>query len=338
MFDITGTTGTLAPVTGSVDSVAPVEGLFEGLMHIYEESEIYNGSVGEDKFVPKVGDMTINRNTGGLSLVVDVNETTYRSTLASLTATEPLDDIQRRHGYSSADTFRLYINTNTQPHTAVVNKRLTVGGSQTSHAILYKGMSTGQNGVSISEVYDNNGDFETNRIPLELIENEMNQASVAIRAAMPFKISQDLEDGEIVTIVYFNDAGHVVHKTNLIVENTSYVNEVYGSLKFIESIEVVTPFLDKNTPNAINKLLATPISALNLRLVVNYSDGSKSTPYPLSSPEFDLIGLEAADNITIPSTTQVMAKYTLKADEAVAGVMGDGSFITREYDMNLTTT
>lgn len=335
MYDITGTTGTFAPVAGSIDGVRPVRGLFAGLMHIYEASEIFTGDIGEDKFVPKVGDMTIDHDTGVKRKVVSVNDNTYLSDLVKIDQGQTYNDVQRIYGFDSPELYRLYVNNNTAPNTAVINKRLTVGGSQASYAIVFRGTNNFNPINSISEVHDAGGTFITNRIPLELVEYELNKTKAAIWSAQSFKISQDLQDGEIVTVLYYSDAGHVIHKSNILVENTAYIGEVYGSLKFIESIDLITPFLNADDPTSLTKLINTPISAANMRLVVNYSDGSVSQEYPLSSPEFDIIGLEAVETATVPATMQILAKYEMKINEGAANTLGSGTFITRQYDIHL---
>lgn len=257
-------------------------------------SEIYIPG-GDGRYVPNVNDSVLDW-TQGLLQVIAVDITTGISTLKKWDAprdpSEMTDDdilLGAGPGYQS-ESYRMYLNTNVMPHALACDSRLHLYGTTASYIKVFLGTDISQAGEVISAFYDQSGQFLGENIPLETVV----MPGVDNRAVKAPKVGytlRQLNDGEVVTVVVYDDAAHAISIAKMLIKNTAFVRTPDASTKYITSIHVESPFISSSNPKLIEYPINMPVQSLNLMGVVTYSDGSRLR-MPVDGTKFSMHGLE----------------------------------------------
>lgn len=301
-------------------------------------NEIYTGLLGQNKYIPKVNDYVIDPALFKTYRVDALDPVTYIPTLVeirpygmSYTFTET-DVLFGVGPGTQADTFRVYLDTAQMPHSLAVDARLRVAGTQVAYCKIFRGADLGGEGEVISKVYDSNGVFISENVPLEVaaIDSHVNYS---IKVVPPCKCTVDMPDGEVVTAVFYSSTHNVVSKRQLLVENTSFIRSINASQKYVSSISLKSPFMSPTIDKQIDYPLNIPMNALNLIGVVHYSDGS-TVEMPVDGTKFSMFGLEQFASSIIGSKLNLVLRYALAANEtAYVGVGPDGHYVTEPYSL-----
>lgn len=261
---------------------------------IWRIDEIFTVN-GTGRYVPNVDDGVWDW-TQGLLRVTAVDLSTGISTLVIW---KPLKDpnalldqdilLGAGPGYQS-ESYRAYLDASVIPHTLALDKRLHIYGTTASYIKIFKGTNINQTGEVISAFYDQSGTFLGENIPLELVVMpDVN--NIAVKTPMVGYSTRTLPDGEVVTVVAYDDAGQAVSEAKLLIKNTAFVRTTDASMKYIVAISVETPFLLASDPKTIGYPINMPVENLNLVGVVTYSDGSK-LKMPVDGTKFSMFGLD----------------------------------------------
>ena len=297
----------------------------------WNKNEIYFGAEADHKYVPKVGDWVIDTGANITSIVISLDPLTLIPTLKPVNETDSGTDLLGEGN----DTYRVYYDNSVIPYVLAVDARLEVGGTQTSYAKIFRGTDIGPTGKLLSFLFDTQGNFLTNNIPLELkaIDNHDNHTAKVVSVCHTKEI---LIDAERVTVVIYNDQGHVVAKKTLKIEATSFIRGVGANTKYISHLSIQTPFLNPNDTALIDYPINVPLQAFNVIGVVNYSDGS-TQEYPVDGVKFKLLGLERFVGTVPGQRIPLVLAYNLTPTEIAYGnVSVDGKVITQPY--HLVTT
>ena len=320
-----------APVLGS-DGHAPAYDP-NGRWTTWAKSEIYLGDDGLRKYVPKVGDWVQDTTTMLREIVVAIDPITLIPTFAEIDDGNT-DNSDLLVG-STSDSYRVYLDTSVVPHILAVDTRLRVAGSMAHHARIYRGGDTSSAGKVVSFLFDINGNYLTDEIPLELAAVD-SHTNVNIKVVAVCHTNEKMKDGERVTIVIYNDQGHVVSKKALIVENTSFIRHVSAGTKYISHISIDSPFVSQANASVLEYPINVPIQAFNMFGLVHYSDGS-ITKLPIDGSQFRLYGLENFVSTVVGQDIKLALSYVLAPNETAYGaVTGDGKYITAP--LSLITT
>lgn len=335
-------------ITNSFQSIIGID----GITPIYDPNarwcwwninELYTGGPGNNKYVPKVNDYVMDSDNYTTYLVTDVDPTTLLSTLIEIKPNIQSnnfsnDDILIGVGPGTqSDTYRVYLDKSVTPHILAVDARLKVGGSMCSYAKIFKGSDVSNTGKVVSRLYNQAGTLLTDNVPLELaiIDSHTNHS---IRIVSVCYTSENLLDGEIVTIVFYSDQGHVVSKRQLLVENTAFIRSVNASQKYVSHISLDSTFISPTADGVINFPLNIPIQALNLMGTVHYSDGT-SLRMPIDGTKFKLLGMDQYVSTIIGQKIELVLSYSLSPGEIVYGaVTSDGKYVTAPYSVVTTKT
>jgi len=320
-----------------LDGVVPIYNP-AGLWQWWSLDSVYVGQQGSEKYVPKVSDYVIDPGTYTTYIVDFLDPVTLIPTLrlirpANMSFSLSETDILFGVGPGTqADTYRVYIDTSVTPYVLAVDIRLKIAGTMSSYAKLFKGSDLSGNGEVISKVYDSNGNFISENIPLELVAID-SHVNYSIKTIKTCHTTHNLVDGEIVTAVIYSDNGHVVSKRQLLVENTSFIRSINASQKYISHISVECPFMSPTLDHVIEFPLNIPLNALNLMGVVHYSDGS-TLRLPVNGDKFRMFGLEQHISSIVGQKIELVLSYALSPDEiAYAGVTTDNHYITEPYSL-----
>lgn len=325
-----------APVIGT-DNESPVYNQ-DSLFHIWNMNEIYLGGAGLGKYVPKLNDLVVEITGAELTwyIVKGINEITLvpifqQQDLSKMTEQLSENDILFGVGPGTqSDTYRVYLDKSVQPYRLTVDGRLSVKGSNTSVCKIFKGTDISTTGRVISGMFNQNGQIVSENIPLELVAFDT-ITNHAIKIVTACNTTEDMVDAEVVTAVFYDTAGFVVSKRQLLVENTGFVREVNAQRKYVIGISLESPFLSTTVGNHIAYPLNVPLNALNLIGVVEYSNGD-ITRLAVDGTRFSVQGLDAYAATIIGQKTQIVLKYVLANGETAAGVYtGNENHISEIY-------
>ena len=302
--------------------------------------EIYLGTAGDNRYIPKVKDYVVDVDTYTTYIVDGLDPVTLIPTLREIrpanmsfgfTETDILFGVGPG---ASADTYRVYIDKSTVPSTMSVDGRLKVHGTASSYAKIYKGDPATPSGRVVSKIFDGSGVFVSENVPLELValDSHINYATKCVATC---NVTEDLVDGEIVTVVMYSDTGHVVSKRQLLVENTSFIRALGSPSKYITHISMRSIFLSLASDRLIEFPLNVPMNALNMIGIVHYSNGD-TFETPVDGTKFTMFGLDQFVSSIAGQEIPLVLKYNMASDEtAFAGVGVEGKSITAPYVMKL---
>lgn len=338
------------PNTSTAAIMPPVVGL-DGHSPIYQPdsrwtifalNEIYIGQNGlqpngKPYYVPKVNDYVIDPETYTTYICKHIDPVTLIARLqqirpANMTIEFTENDILFGISGNDAGTYRVYLDTSVIPHTLAVDARLKVGGSMVDHCKLFKGTDLGGNGEVISRTYDASGNVVTDRVALETVAiNSHDNYSIKTVAVCHTNIKMD--DGELVTAVFYDHLGKVVSKRQLLVENTGFIRGVNAEQRYVSHISLESPFLSPTLDHVIEYPLNIPINALNLMGIVHYSDGSKLR-LPVDGSKFRIYGLDQFVSTTIGQKIELVLSYQLSSNETAYGISAaENKCITEPYSI-----
>ncbi len=286
--------------------------------------EIYRGTVDSGKYVPKVNDFVVDYTSGETWRVIDLDETTWIPTLASIRLIgegkdiDEYDVILGQGPGSVYDTHRAYLDTSVRPFALALEHRNYIHGTMAKYAKIFRGSVAEEGDYRvISMFFDPSGNFLGDSIPLELayVPNAQNHATYSIP---PCRTSEDMPNGEVVTVVVYSDTGHVVSKNKYIVERTSYVRAVQSSVKYITHIGLESQYVSNTDPNLIELPVNLTLNSINLLGVVYYSDGSV-VKLPVDGTRFKVFGLDNFVSTVVGQELPVVITYTLSSNESAYG-------------------
>jgi hypothetical protein len=282
-------------------------------------SELYfPDGTGNGAYVPNVNDMVLDWNQGFFR-VTAVDYTTGESTLskwnppAESEAVSDQDILLGAGPGRQAESFRAYLDVSVMPHRLALDSRLHIYGSNAKYYKVFKGTDLSPAGEIISAFYNASGTFLGENVPLELVVMP-DATNVAVKTPAVGYTLRSLSDGEVVTVVVYDDAGNVSSSAKLLVKNTAYMRTTDASLKYVTAIRLKTPFLSKSDPKLIEYPINMPVQNLNLMGEVQYSDGSK-LEMPVDGTKFSVYGLDNFVASIQGQTLPVVLTYKLSAGE-----------------------
>lgn len=285
---------------------------------LWQRSEIVEIG-GDGKWVPNVGDLVFDPAQGFLQ-VIEVDYTTGYSVLQLWTTPDEPDDAESTDillgngpGYAS-ESYRIFLDRTVTPHTFAPDSRLHFYGSMVQSYKVFLGTDISADyGQVISAFFDPSGNFLGTSVPVEAVEVPGTTQNV-IKAPMVGYTSESLEDGEIVTLVAYDDEGGVVSRAQLLVNNTAAIRQADASRKYVKSIQIDTPFLSSADPQTIEFPLNVTVESLPMTGVVHYSDGSRHR-LPIDGSKFTLYGLRNYVATIVGQEFPMVLAYNLAEDE-----------------------
>lgn len=305
-----------------------------GTWKTWSINEIYTGTTGLNKYVPKINDWVVDPINGTTMICIAVDESTLIATLRPL-GSDTGGNLTDAVG-GLPDTYRVSFDTTSVPYTLMVDPRFFVGGSDAAYAKIFRGTNTTHTGEVLSFMYDIAGNFISNNIPLEDVARN-NITGILQKAVKVCKTRTLLSNGEIVTVVIYTDEGRVFTERSMKVVNTSWIPATAADLRYVTHISLESPFLSQVDNTLLEYPINVQLSALNLFGVVHYSDGSKSDPQPIDGNKFAIFGLEQFVGVYPSQRAPLTLRYRLDADEAALdATTADGKFKTARYELVTT--
>lgn len=260
-----------------------------------DSSAVIRGNGG---IVPKEDDLVYDFSSG-MFRVAAVDYTNYVADLTHWEAPRSQSDIGVEDvllgigpGYSS-EAWRCYIDTRVFPHRLRVNSSIHIYGSAAAEIRIFRGVDISESGQVISAYYTDGGDYVSDAIPLEVVETAESN-NVANKTPVLGYTTRALNNGEVVTMVAYDQFGQQISIAKLLVHRTNLVRSPSQGLKRIQGIELISPYLSSTEPNVLEVPINVTVSTLTLRGKVTYTDGSSKVldvGDELSNGPFKLLGL-----------------------------------------------
>ena len=302
----------------------------EGRWQIHALHDIYMGSEGQNKVVPKVDDYVIEVSSGKMFRVSELNPVTLVPTLAPVELSKEVTIEQIIT--TSNDNFRLYFDKSISPYTLALDSMVKIHSSSASFARVYRGSYIDENNV-ISRRYNNSGEFIGVDIPLEAVAFNSHD-NYAIKAVPTCNTQEELVDGEAAIVAVFDTNGKLISRIACVCEETTFVAQAYAEQKFITNIFMKSAFIYDTNSSEISYPVNLPTQSFSPIGVVQYNDGSQ-IEYPIDGDKFTLYGMDQFVSSIIGHRVPLVLSYRMSSNEsALANVNVEGQhFITRPYSL-----
>jgi hypothetical protein len=316
--------------------------------------EIYapGNTSSEGQYVPNPDD-SVRDWTQGILRVISVDYTTGVSILRKWS--EPRDPEQVTDqdillgagpGYQS-ESFRLFLDQSVVPHTLSFDKRQRFHGSTVSSVKVFLGTDISENGDVISQFYDSAGNLLGENIPVELAAvlpaygNDgvvvTPMTNVAVKVPMVGHTNRALPDGEVVTVVAYDDAGGPSSQAKVLIKNSAFIRQTDTSRRYVVNIAVESPFLLSSDPHVIEYPVNMPVDGLNLIGVVTYSDG-QTLRMPVDGTKFTMAGLRNYVATIQGQEVPLMLTYRLSPHESSYDVLAPNGVLPVAYQARTRAT
>jgi hypothetical protein len=244
---------------------------------LWRLEELWMGDGSEGRFVPNLDDAVLSW-TSGMSRVVYVDPTTKVPTLKPVDTVE-LSGVKKEEALLGAnigqpsESYRIYVNDSVVPNTFTVDSRLRVYGTANVKYKVFLGRDIGQHGTVISARYDQNNNVVDDAIELETVGSDP-LSSTAIKVPRSGHTNYALDDGELLTLVIYNNEGNVSSINRMLAVNTAFVKSASNPVKHVTGVRLVSPFLSSDLNNTVVYPLNLPLTSMKASAVVEYSDGT----------------------------------------------------------------
>lgn len=305
----------------------------EAPWRVWSLDDIYLGSIGLHKFVPKVGDHVMNlqtlqtfRVTGHIAFVaqlepIEESDTEGNASLSSGVGSNP-------------DTYRAHLDTSVIPYVMRIDGRLTVAGAELSYARIYRGTDTSQTGRVLSRRYDGNGEFIDDKIPLELATINDNN-NISVKYIPSFNVGEDLPEGSTVTVVIYEAQGHVAVRRTLFINHGSFTPGIETSREYITHVSLKSPFMSKTVENQLEVPQNVTLDAINVMGVVHYQSG-REVELPIDGTRLRILGMEDFIATQPGDDAALVLSYRLSPGEQSEFVSADGLHVNSTYKLLIT--
>ena len=305
----------------------------EAPWRIWSLENIYMGTSGLNKFVPKVGDHVWNLTTNEKFRVAELINYIPRFEPIEAADNEGSASLSAGVG-ANPDTYRAHLDTTVVPHVMRVDGRLTVAGAELSYARIYRGTDTSSTGRVISRRYDGNGEFIDDKVPLELATLNDNN-NISLKYIPSFAVGEDIPEGASVTVVIYEEQGHVAHRRTLFVNHGSFTPGIEASREYITHVSLKSAFLSKTVENQIEVPQNVTLDAINVTGVVHYQSG-KTVELPIDGDRMRILGMESFIATQPGDDVPLVLSYKLSPGEQSEFVSNDGKHVNSTYKLLIT--
>jgi len=268
---------------------------------LFDKDELYTTPLGPGSQVANPRDLIVDYANQSFWRVITTDYTNYTYEL------EPFNPVPTFNGDvviggcapSSSDTFRVYVDDTKHPATLRVDGRLTVAGTDLDSVRIFRGKVISAGGEVISGNYAN-GNITSDRIPLALVDTTGN---LSVKSVAPGVCTKTVENGELVTLVFYSDTTEVAAIAYCYIVKTNMVMAMDAPIKQVLDVKLISPFMSKTNERLLELPINIPLDDIPLQAEVVYTDGSKLITIDGTSATLDgLRNSGAHDTFYISST------------------------------------
>lgn len=302
-------------------------------------NEIFTGTVGKDKYIPKIDDYVVDPASFSVYKVTSIDFTTYLVQMVQIKISDPtglLSGADRLLSPTVTDisnTYRIYYDNTVTPASLSVDARLLIYSNRATYAKFFSGVGVTDPSKTISIYYDNSGSISSDSIPLGEVayDNTNNYYSKIIPT---FFTNYTLLNGDQVTVVIYDANGSVVATQILVVAVVTGFVQATGPKKYITGLGLDSSYNSDTLIDTIAIPSNLNIRQVAMRGVVNYSDGSTKIVDISPGSNFYVFGLDQFDSKQFNTPLQVVLKYVTGVGEgAVGNLTYDNKSVTGMFNI-----
>ena len=281
--------------------------------------EIYTRPSGTGRWVPNVDDEVLDWDSGIYRVIAVDHERTNLSYLQKVNFNAlggGMDDsdfaVVTGVG-SNSNSFRVYVDTKTVPHTLAVDSRTLFYGDN-AYIKIFKGTDTSAaTGKVISAIVNSSGRVVSENIPL-VLTIVPNGTNVNEKTPQTAWCSETVKDGDIVTVVTYTNAGQITSRDKFVISESNLVRSLDQAGVYVTNIELISPFMSKTDSRLVECPINLLASSLNFQAKVTYSDNSSRTEL-IDGLKWNIAGLDMFISSQIGKMDRVLLTYNLSPEE-----------------------
>lgn len=296
--------------------------------------ELFTGKPGDTgQYVPNVDDTVFNpKGDEKWYRVTSMDITTLKWELAPVQSRENINDLNKVNqligtgpGHIS-ESYRLRLNTSVKPFVAQMDGRLHTYSQTTNYYQIFAFNEDGTKRI-VSRRYDASGVYVGDTIPMIRTTNEMGDQNAAIWAPRDCNLSEAFDDGEPLQVIFYTDTGGELYSAILLVANTDFTRDQTVQTRYIESIELVSPFISLTDDRFLDAPANVPNDHITRSARIHYTDGS-SRSVIIDGSKCKLMGLDLIPT-EVGNTHPLELVYFLSSDEGFEGNIGGDSTLRK---------
>lgn len=278
--------------------------------------DLWEGELGENKWVANLHDHVIDPVNYITWLVIAVDPLTLIPTLRVITPGRESTIAEDNFIFApSPGSMVAFFNEKTFPYSLNIDSQVEVNGSMSKYVRIFLGSDISKDtGKVISKIYDSSGKFVSDKVPLELKAEKLGERYHAVKIILPCKTTDNLQEGELLTIVAYNDQEIMQTWQQVKVARGSFFGDQNTSEKWIERISLKTPFMSGSDDRTIEFPLYVQMQTLNLMGMVEYSNG-ETLELPVNGDKFTLDGLDSVVASIPGHALPIILRYRLSEGE-----------------------
>jgi hypothetical protein len=223
----------------------------KALWKTWDIQEIYTGTVGENRYVPKVRDHIKDPMTNQTWVVTAVDQITLIPTLQALGTSNSQvlssQDLLFASGPGwPSQTYRIFIDDTTFPYRLDVDDSLHLRAVSAAYVKIVRGSIYADYSVVAFQM-DAAGNIETDNIALDLVAVEPGWVNYNIKTIRPSFTNTKFADGDVLTVLVFSREGHLLSHTPLVVVNSNFIRQSTAPIKHIKNISLKSPWHPSST-------------------------------------------------------------------------------------------
>lgn len=241
---------------------------------IFGEEELYSKS-DRTGYVPNSGDLIrLKKTVRKFLIVVDVDYVNLEWTTEIFDDADSIDD-QRplgSHAPAKSDRYAVMVDTSKHPYVMVMHDGFTINGPDVEGVRVFRGRDISSTGEIISG-YVKGGRLTSTMLPVTPIHQNGNDTVSMVTSAGV--CTAEVENGEAVSIVVYNDDDHVKEIATGFIVKTNLVLASESPARQINDVRLVSPLLVDPASNVLELPINMPIDDIPIWVEVVYTDGVK---------------------------------------------------------------
>ena len=293
----------------------------KALWKTWDIQEIYTGSEGADRYVPKIRDHVKDPMTNQTWVVTAIDQLTLLPTLQALGTSNSQvlssQDLLFASGPGwPSQTYRVFIDDTVFPYRLDVDDSMHMRAVSAAYVKIIEGAIYADYTV-VGFQMDAAGNIETDNIGLDLIAEEPGWVNYHVKTVRPAFTNKKFKDGDVLTILVFSREGHLLSHTPLTVVNSNFIRQSTAPVKHIKNISVKSPYLSETNPTLLQLPTNWNNNTFNVKGVLHYSDGS-NVELPIDGRKFSLDGWDSMITSISGQPFDLNLRYSMDAGEAAA--------------------
>lgn len=306
---------------------------------VWNITQIYHKETNKSGIVPNVNDAVLDWTRGWLRVTDVYVDGSSRLDPAEFPTTEELSSQAKRYGTGPGDatsSARAYLDTSVFPYRLLVDAAVVLYGSEKKEVKIFRGTDIGNPTNVISARYDATNTYISDTIPLKVVATD-DVNNLAIKSVAEGYCTAELKDGELVTMVVYNNSNSISKIKELLIKNTSYVVPAEAPVNRVTQIELLSPFMSPTNPTELEVPVNVPMSSVAVMARIHYAD--RVVEKSIDGAKVILHGGDEYISTVTSAPGKLVLTYNLSPNEvSVDTSNGSSKHISRPYSIRTVTT